>query len=139
MAGAEATVNDDFLQIPRYKPRWINGTAAFREAHRSVLTALAGRTIAATFVLWDLQRDEHFTEGPVILVVDGLGPVEVCANKFDELSLTLGLIDIDQPVRWDWDEEPWHFEWRRDAIPILRRVVGCQIRANNPPCVASVH
>lgn len=76
-----------------------------------------------------IKHDEHLREAPVVIGLDQGVPLEVCANKFADLSITRGLIDLRIGVKWDWDEEPWLFEWRRDHVPGIRCVLGQRVLA----------
>src|SRR5688572_17626045 len=109
----------------------INTVNELLAAHGTRLRTLIGTTIDATWVGWDVARDEWFADEAVILKV-GQTRLEIVCWKLDEIVLSWSGIDLGQPPRWvaDWGSE-FSLEWRRDGIAALQGVVGRSIVAIN--------
>ncbi|MDQ7807286.1 hypothetical protein Q5425_26420 [Amycolatopsis sp. A133] len=84
-----------YFDIRGYQPRWLSGCQAITVAHGRRLRALVGRRLRHVWLLWDLDADEWFADGPVLLDFDG-EQAEVNHYEFDDLSITWNTID---PVR----------------------------------------
>jgi len=93
-------------------------------AYGTRLKALIGTTIDATWVAWDIARDEWFADEAVIIKVGEIR-LEIVCWKLSEIVLSWNAIDFSQPPRWvaDWGSE-FSLEWRRDGIPALRGAIG---------------
>ncbi|MFF1614353.1 hypothetical protein ACFVYA_41905 [Amycolatopsis sp. NPDC058278] len=123
-----------YFDIRGYQPRWLSGRQAITIAHGRRLRALVGRRLRRAWLLWDLDADEWFADGPVLLDFDG-EQTEVNHYKFDDLSITWNTIDpVGQPT-WtsgDWghpDDCVFHLSWRHDAVPELLAVQDQRLHA----------
>ncbi|QFZ18395.1 hypothetical protein [Saccharothrix syringae] len=115
--------------IQGYEPRWLNGLSATTAAHGRRLRALVGRSLRHAWLLWDLDADEWFADGPVLLDFDG-EQVEVDHRKFDDLSVTWNTVDPSGQPAWNHgdqghpDDYVFRLAWRHDAraeLVALRR------------------
>jgi hypothetical protein len=90
----------------------------------SRLQGLCGKTIRATWVAWDEERNDWLPDEAVILGV-GSDTLEIVFWKMDEVALTWNSIDTSARPAWvaNWDEG-LALTWRKDALPALRSVVG---------------
>ncbi len=100
------------------------------DRYGTMLRASLGRTIEATWVAWDEERDEFFTEEPVIIRIGGIN-FEIVFHKLQELSITCDTVNLSEPPQWwtDWaDSADWSestkLRWRCNALPELKSVVG---------------
>lgn len=84
------------------------------------LRALVGRRILEAWTVWIVDED-WFADLPVVIAFDDGSQVELAWQKFDELSLTWGTIDVGTVPR-AWAD--CQLEWRRNADPALAGVVG---------------
>jgi hypothetical protein len=99
--------------------------------HGARLRSLVGQTIAATWVAWDVGRDEWFADEAVIIEA-GETSVEIVCWKLSEIVLSWNAIDRRHPPHWvaEWGTE-FRLEWRRDAIAALRDAVAKRILGIN--------
>src|SRR5882757_6264966 len=123
-----------YFDIQGYQPQWLNGVSAIIAAHGQGLLALAGHRLQRAWLLWDLDDDEWFSDGPVLLDFDG-EQVEINHQKFDDLSITWNTIDpVGQPA-WtygDWSrpgDHIFHLGWRQDVRSELLALQGQRLLA----------
>jgi len=112
--------------IDGYEPRWLNGARSIRTAHGRRLHAMTGRPLSRIWLLWDVDADEWFADGPVLLDFDG-EQVEVDHQKFDDLSITWNTVDPAGSTTWTDGDDPdhaLHLRWRDDALPGLTALHG---------------
>ncbi|WAL65191.1 hypothetical protein ORV05_30475 [Amycolatopsis cynarae] len=81
--------------IDGYRPYWLTALAEMRREHGDRLAALVGRRLTATRLMWDLDSDEWWSDGPVVLGFED-EQVEINHQKFAELSITWNSIDTDR-------------------------------------------
>jgi hypothetical protein len=89
------------------------------------LRGLMWQRVSSAWLVWNLQGDEWFADLPVVLAFDRGPQLEVCWEKFDDLSITWDTIDLAQTPR-AWVD--WRLEWRPAAHPALASQVGATIR-----------
>jgi hypothetical protein len=106
-------------QFSGWRADWHSG-AEQRERATAELFALVGRRVTATWVVWDPEDDTWFSDGPVVFVLDDGRQLELGWQKFDDLSVTWGTVDLATTPTW-YERQ---VEWRRDALPPLRGVAG---------------
>ncbi len=100
------------LGISGYRPQWLNGFKKIRATHAGRLARLPGRTLTTSAVVRFAEDDDWYADCPVILVFDG-EQVEVCHQKFDDLSITWNTIDTASPIT-GWEESELTPLWRFD-------------------------
>ena len=105
-----------------WTPDWRAGHEQ-RDRATPVLRGLVGHRITATWVAWDPDDDSWFNDAPVVLVFDDGRQLELCWQKFDDLSITWDTLDLS--VTPTWFERP--LAWRRDALDVLRDVAGATV------------
>lgn len=108
--------------IAGYQPHWLRGREATAAAHGTRLAALAGRTLAHVWLVWDLDADDWFADCPVLLDF-GTAQVEINHERFDDLSITWNSIDPTQPVTWPTSDD-FHLAWRPEPLPQLTALPG---------------
>lgn len=87
--------------------------------HASELVSLAGAKLTGAWSIW-IGTDDWFADMPVVLEFDGSRRLEVCWQRFDDLSLSWNTIDIDvTPKAWVDD-----LFWRPMAHAALRMNEG---------------
>lgn len=74
------------MGISGFKPSFLIGVDAIRQAHGSRLATLAGRRLTGFALVRFAEDRDWFADCPVVLDFDGI-QVEVCHWKFDELSI----------------------------------------------------
>ena len=89
------------------------------------LRGIVGYQISRTWVVWNLELDEWFADLPVVLQLKAGPQLEVCWEKFDDLSITWNTIDVTTTPR-AWVE--WPLVWRQAALPALAAVTGDVVR-----------
>jgi hypothetical protein len=104
----------------------------FRPGHEQValhaarLHAVLGQRIVESWGVWDLEHDEWFADLPVVLQFNAGVGLEVCWEKFDDLSITWDTIDVGvTPTGW----VEWPLEWRPHPLPALAAVAGQTVSA----------
>ncbi|KAA2246360.1 hypothetical protein F0L68_40740 [Solihabitans fulvus] len=123
-----------YFDIQGYQPQSLNGLRASGTAHGQRLHALTGRRLRRAWLLWDLDADEWFADGPVLLDFDG-EQVEINHAKFNDLSITWNTPDPTGQPTWaygDWghpDDHVFHLGWRHDARPELTALQGQPLQA----------
>ncbi|TVT52607.1 hypothetical protein FNH05_12700 [Amycolatopsis rhizosphaerae] len=105
--------------IAGYRPRWLTDLAEIRREHGDRLAALVGRRLTTTRLMWDPDRDEWWSDGPVVLGFEE-EQVEVNHQKFDEVSITWNSVDIGRAPA----VEGFHLGWRGDAPHELVALCG---------------
>ncbi|PZT91118.1 MAG: hypothetical protein DI630_29895 [Gordonia sp. (in: high G+C Gram-positive bacteria)] len=86
---------------------------------------MVGEKIAGIWVVWNLESDEWFADLPVVVQLKSGRRLEVCWEKFDDLSITWNTIDTNVTPR---ARVEWPLERRRDALPPFSPVVGATVR-----------
>lgn len=85
-----------------------------RQAAR--LRDFVGDRLETAWIVWDLERDTWLADLPVVLVLNDGRQLEVCWEKFDDLSITWDTIDLAvKPRAW----VDWPLEWRQEAHSAL--------------------
>jgi len=116
------------FDIDGYEPDWRSGASTLLLAHGPQLAELAGRSLTSCWVVWDASDDSWFADAPVVLDFEGRH-LEICHNKFDELDIGWGRIDLDRQIRWQYEEDgPMPLSWREDRMPALDRFRGQVLR-----------
>jgi hypothetical protein len=111
-------------EISGWSPDWQQVPSDLLTEHRERLRALRGNRIDATWLVWINDLDEWFADLPIALQIGGQ-QLEICNQKFDDLSVTWNTIDVDvAPIAW----VDWSLTWRRDAHAALQQAVGQTIR-----------
>ncbi|WP_018680340.1 hypothetical protein [Actinokineospora enzanensis] len=122
-----------YFDIQGFRPQWLDGARAISVAHSPRLQALAGRRLRHAWLLWDLDDDEWFSDGPVLLDFDG-EQVEISHRKFGDLSITWNTIDpVGRPTWTSGDlDDPevcgFRLAWRGDARAELAALRGGRLQ-----------
>ncbi|WP_329117536.1 hypothetical protein [Streptomyces sp. NBC_01465] len=105
--------------IKTYRPQWLSGIDAVKDAQGDRLRALVGRVLTGVWLVWDIESDEWFCDCPVLFEFEG-EQTEINHTKFDDLSITWNSIDPEFSVYWvDFD-----LRWRQAPLPELKAVQG---------------
>ncbi|MFI8294286.1 hypothetical protein ACIGBL_34920 [Streptomyces sp. NPDC085614] len=92
------------MGISGFKPSFLVGIEAVRQAHGSRLATLAGRPLTGHALVRFVEDGDWFADCPVVLDFDGL-QVEACHSKLDELSIGWNTIDTATAIAgWEWSE-----------------------------------
>jgi len=110
----------DFLGIPGYRPVWRSGASEVLAHWGEVVEGLVGGCLEQIRLLY-ASDGEWFCDAPVLLHI-GDTVLEICHNKFDELSITCDTIDSARPVEWDWGDRSW--EWRKSDLTETSPLTG---------------
>lgn len=115
------------LGVPGYRPRWLTGVRAIAAAHGDRLRALVGRTLTRTWLVCDARTGAWMADWPVVICFED-DRIEISHQKFDELSLTWGSIDLSRPIDWppDWEQAP---VWTADPLAGLPALRGQPLRS----------
>lgn len=110
--------------VSGWRPDFLTAEDQFRQQSLS-LRNLVGLRIAAAWTVWNLEHDEWFADLPVVIGFEEGPQLEVCWEKFDDLSITWDTIDVAvTPKAW----VEWPLEWRQTAHPALAACVGSTIQ-----------
>jgi hypothetical protein len=127
--------------IEGYQPQWHHSGRALAAAHRARFRALIGQPLHDAWLMWDLDADRWFADGPVILGFTDAN-VEVTHRKFDECAITWNQVDMLLPLHWSaGPAEPparpgrtgteIRLDWRAGGHPALTAVRGRRLREVN--------
>ena len=112
------------VDVSGWAPRWLPAREQV-ERQAASLHAVLGNVIVDAWLVWDLEHDEWFADLPVVLRFDDGRQLEVCWQKFDDLSVTWNTIDTDtHPHAW----VEWPLEWRAGAHQALESNIGSALR-----------
>jgi len=112
--------------IEGYQPQWHHSGRALAAAHRAGFRHLIGQPLHDAWLMWDLDADQWFADGPVILGFTDAN-VEVTHRKFDECAITLDQVDMLLPLHWS----EIRLDWQAGGHPALTAVRGRRLRAVN--------
>ncbi|MBL7490716.1 hypothetical protein I6A60_07540 [Frankia sp. AgB1.9] len=113
------------LGISGFKPSFLVGIEAVRQAHGSHLAMLAGRPLTGFAVVRYVEDGEWFADCPVVLDFDGV-QVDVCHSYLDKLSLGWDTIDTTAAIT-GWEGLEFTPAWsHRDER--LEPFVGQELR-----------
>lgn len=112
-------------QVGGYRPRWLYTAREILDVHGERLSRLAGRPLEHTWVLWDRDLDEWYSEGPVVFQFAG-ERLTACHRRTGECSLSWDDLDPTEPV--DAGDESLRLTWRADITPAAEQVVGHPLR-----------
>ncbi|WP_069816620.1 hypothetical protein [Streptomyces sp. TP-A0874] len=92
------------MGISGFKPSFLVGIEAVRQAHGSLLAVLAGRRLTGFALVRFVEDENWFADCPVVLDFDGV-QVEVCHSQLDLLSIGWDTIDTAATITgWEWFE-----------------------------------
>ncbi|MEO3808067.1 hypothetical protein ABGB17_03600 [Sphaerisporangium sp. B11E5] len=111
--------------ISGYRPVWLDGRVAVTAAHGQRLAMLEGRRLTRALLMWDLDEDEWFSDGLILLDFEG-EQVEIVHHKLDEISITRNTVDPAQPL--DWAGQGFRLAWREDVPGELAALRGQRLR-----------
>lgn len=121
----EAPTGAFIHQVGGYRPRWLYTAREILDVHGERLSRLAGRSLEHTWVLWDRDLDEWYSEGPVVFQFAG-ERLTACHRRTGECSLSWDDLDPTEPV--DAGDESLRLCWRADVLSPLRPAVGHPLR-----------
>jgi hypothetical protein len=105
--------------VSGWRPRWVSAQEQVTAA-RDDLLSLPGHRVVAAWGVWNLELGQWFADLPVVMEFDHGRRLEICWQKFDDLSITWNTIDVSvAPVAW----VTWPLIWRADAHPALTAMV----------------
>jgi hypothetical protein len=106
-------------RVSGWRPEFLSADKQF-DRYSGRLRALVGRSLIEAWTVW-VVGDRWFADLPVVLRFDDGTQLEVCWEKFDDLSITWNTIDVGTtPRAW----VTWALEWRRNADEALLSTVG---------------
>jgi hypothetical protein len=116
-------VTPDDPDVSGWLPEFLPADEQFaQQAER--LRSLVGSRITGAWIVWNLEDDKWFADLPVVLQFDHLPQLELCWEKFDDLSITWDTVDLTvTPKAW----VEWPLEWREQAHPAVASVVGTTV------------
>jgi hypothetical protein len=112
--------------IEGYEPQWHHSGRTLAVAHRPRFRHLIGQVLHGAWLMWDMDTDRWFADGPVILGFDDAN-VEITHRKFDDCAITWDQVDMLMPLHWSGIR----LDWREDAHPALRTIQGQRLREVN--------
>ncbi|HEX2356512.1 MAG TPA: hypothetical protein VHI50_08630 [Micromonosporaceae bacterium] len=116
------------LGIEGYEPHWQHSAEALAAAHRARFARIIGHPLVGAWLMWDLDEDRWFADGPVVLGF-GEANVEITHRKFDECAITWDQVDMASPV--DWYGTGLRLDWVPTGHATLRAVAGRRLREVN--------
>jgi hypothetical protein len=111
----------------RYISGWVSDFRPSEEQLRrnvESLRSVTGVIVDDAWVVWNRELDEWFADLPIVLQLADGRRLEICWEKFDDLSLTWGTIDVSvEPTAW----VEWPLEWRPHPLAPLAGVTGASL------------
>jgi hypothetical protein len=101
---------------------YIDSTQELVKRKSPILKKAIGQKLLASYVVWDIEEDEWFTDGVVVLQFEQL-QLELCCNKMEEISVKSSSVDLLKRPKVSWDPEG-AYEWRKNVIPEVNSVIG---------------
>ena len=96
--------------------------------HTDRFRGLGGKQVKRGWVAWIEEHEERFPDLPVIVEFEDGVRLEVCWQKFDDLSITWNSIDVTvPPMAW----VTWPLSWRLAGHPALTKVAGAVVTQVN--------
>lgn len=109
--------------VSGWKPDFLSADLQL-EKQASLLSALVGDHVVAAWTVWMVDQDEWFADLPVVLELKSGRQMELCWEKFDDLSVTWDTIDLAvTPKAW----VDWPLEWRREENSPFGPIFGSPI------------
>jgi hypothetical protein len=99
--------------ISGWQADWRAGSEQVRR-HAVALRALVGARLTGAWTVW-IGEGDWFADMPVVLQFDGSQQLEVCWQKFDDLSISWNTIDFDVPPTAWIDDLSWR-PWAHQAL-----------------------
>lgn len=112
--------------IEGYQPQWHHSGRALAAAHRARFRRLIGQPLHDAWLMWDLDADRWFADGPVILGFTDAN-VEIIHRKFDECAITWDQVDMLYPLHWS----EIRLDWESGGHSALATVRGRRLREVN--------
>jgi hypothetical protein len=107
------------VDVSGWRPTWEPAETHLR-THAERLRSLRGRRVTDAWIVWNLEVDEWFADLPVVVQFEDGLHLEVCWQKFDDLSITWNTIDVAvTPHAW----VTWPLEWRSQGHPALSKII----------------
>lgn len=125
LRASEAPVGAFTHQVGGYRPRWLYSAREVLDVHGAQLAKLLGQPLQRSWLLWDRDLDEWYSEGPVVLEFDD-ARLTVCHQRTGECSMSWQDLDVGEPV--DAGDESLRLCWRSDPLPALTAVAGARLR-----------
>jgi hypothetical protein len=110
-----------------FKPQFFTEAQKGLELHGDKLIDLIGKEITGSWILWDNDQNEWFSDAPVVIEIEHAIQLELLANKTEEFSITFDAIDLSEEPTWFGDDS-WNFCWKRDGKIELAQIVNCVIQ-----------
>ena len=104
--------------IAGWQPEWRSGAEQVNR-HADALVSLVGAKLTGAWSIW-IDESDWYADMPVVLQFDGSRQLEICWQKFDDLSISWNTINIDLTPRGSFD----HLSWRPWAHLALRKNRG---------------
>lgn len=104
--------------IAGYRPIWINDREEAIKELQTFAVAWVGSKIEKTYVGWFIEDNSWYEDIPIVLVIGGK-QYEICWNKFDDLAITQGQIDVKNCI-----VSGGKIPMKENALPELERAIG---------------
>ncbi|MFC1751190.1 hypothetical protein ACFL2V_20595 [Pseudomonadota bacterium] len=108
-----------------FKPEYISNTQKFLDKKREFLLAFIGSELKESWAVWDLEDDEWFKDGPILLIFENSKMV-FCTNKLEELSVTNEDINLTSKPNVSWAE--FDLAWRKNPIKEINNLLGKDLK-----------
>lgn len=107
--------------ISGWQPDWQEGTEQISR-HADALASLIGTELTGAWTARIGSQDQWFADMPVVLQFSDGRQLELCWQKFDELSVSWNTIDLNGELVWpapEIDTLSWR-PWAHDALTAMR-------------------
>jgi hypothetical protein len=114
--------------LDNYNPSFFYNLEELIKFNRDKLRNLNGKSIRDVWAIWELNSDEWYSDGVIILCFDDTN-IEICNHNLNELSITWNEIDVNIGLEsYDFEEYgKFNFEWRKDCLDQFKLINGKRI------------
>lgn len=112
-------------QLSGYRPRWLYTAREIIDVHGRRLGELVDQQLLRTWLVWDTDTDDWFSDGPVVFEFERTR-LTLCHRTTGECSLSWDDLDPAEPI--DPGDESLRLAWRSDPFPVLTEIAGQRLR-----------
>ncbi|MEI2808793.1 MAG: hypothetical protein V9F00_00850 [Nocardioides sp.] len=110
-------------ELSGWVPNWKSGSEQIA-GQANALVGRIGHVAVEAWLAWHEEADHWFVDLPVVIVFDDGEQLELCWQKFDDLSVSRNTIDLSvAPLAWV--KSP--LSWRRAVHPALAAFEGSTV------------
>ena len=111
------------LGILNYEPNFFDDTEIFVKVLYDKLIGTIGLTLEDYWLMWDINENEWYNDGPVILKIGG-AQFEFTTYNLDNFSLTFDKIDLTSKLDWYGIGDELPLIWKNRSNESVNNLLG---------------